>query len=87
MAININWNTFVINIPKADTLLIQSSPTEIRELNLNNFRLTLKDLEDDEDGMSFLKTHNHNPPVTVSGVELEKMSDEELERRIADLSK
>lgn len=70
MAISINWATKVITVPKADMTLIQSSPFEIYELNVNTFRLTLKDLEDDEAGMSFLHTHNHNPPVSVGGVTL-----------------
>jgi hypothetical protein len=47
--------------------LLQSSP-EIRELDLNAFRLELKDLEDGLEGMPFLKTHNHNTEVTLSGL-------------------
>jgi len=73
MAISITWGTKVINVPKADMTLIQSNPVEIRELNLNTFRLTLKNLEDDEDGMPFPNTHNHNPPVSVGGVELARV--------------
>jgi len=73
MAITINWGTFVINVPRNDMLLIQSSPTEVRELNINNFRLSLKDLEDDEAGIVFPKTHDHNPSVTVSGVQLARV--------------
>ena len=73
MAISINWDTKVITVPKADTTLLQSTPTEIRQLNLDTFRLTLKDLEDDPDGMPFLKTHNHNPSVTVGGVVLARV--------------
>ena len=73
MAITINWDTKVITVPKADTTLIQSTPTEIRQLNLDTFRLILKDLEDDFDGMVFDKTHNHNPPVTVGGVVLARV--------------
>lgn len=73
MAITIDWGTLVINVPKADTTLIQAVPTEIRELNLNTFRLALKDLEDSEEGMSYPTTHNHNPPVTVGGVTLARV--------------
>lgn len=73
MAISINWPTGVITVPKADTALIQSSPTEIRQLNLDTFRLTLKDLEDSEDGMPWPKTHNHNTSVTVGGVTLARV--------------
>ena len=73
MAITIDWLTFVINIPKADLTLIQAEPTEIRELNLNDFRLILKDLEDDADGMGFQKTHEHYPEATVGGVTLARV--------------
>lgn len=51
MAITVNWATRVIDIPKADTTLIQSTPTEIRDLDLNAFHLTLRDLEDNVDGI------------------------------------
>lgn len=54
-------------------LLVQSVPTEIRELNINSFRLTLKDLEDDEQGIVRDRTHNNNPPVSVGGVTLARV--------------
>lgn len=73
MAITINWGTKVISVPKADTTLIQTSPTEIRQLNLDTFRLTLKDLEDSEEGMAYPRTHNHNTSVTVGGVTLARV--------------
>lgn len=73
MAISIDWPTGVITVPKADTTLIQSTPTEIRQLNLDTFRLTLKDLEDDPAGMPWPKTHNHNTSVTVGGVTLARV--------------
>ena len=34
-------------------LLVQSVPTEIRELDLDAFRLDLKDIEDNVDGITF----------------------------------
>lgn len=68
MAITIDPLTYVINVPKADLTLIQSSPTEIRELNLNAFRLDLKDLEDDQQGMVMVKTHSHNTEVLLGGI-------------------
>lgn len=70
--ITINWLTRVIDVPKADTTLIQSTPTEIRELNINTFRLALKNIEDD-DGIAFQTTHTHNPEVTVGGVTLARV--------------
>ena len=73
MAITIDWKTSVINIPKSDLTLIQSTPVEIRELNLNYFRLVLKDLEDNPDGMGFLKTHEHFTEVSFGGITLARV--------------
>lgn len=70
MAITIGWAAKIIYVPRADMALIQSSPLEIRELNLNVFRMALKALEASEEGMPFLDTHNHNAEVSVGGVTL-----------------
>ena len=67
MAISIDWGSKIINVPKADMTLIQSSP-EVRELNINTFRLALKALEDDPEGMPFPDTHNHTTEVTLAGL-------------------
>ena len=71
--ISIFWDTRVIFIPKSATTLLQSSPSEIRELDLDVFRLILKDLEDDEEGMIYPVTHNHVAPITVGGVTLARV--------------
>ena len=68
MAITIDWETKIISVPRADMTLIQSVPVEIRELNLNSFRLELKDLEDDEDGIAYIDTHSHNTEVLLGGI-------------------
>lgn len=68
MAATIDWATRVISIDRASMTLVQSSPTEIRELNLNEFRLNLKDLEDDPEGMVFPTTHTHNTEVLLGGI-------------------
>lgn len=73
MAITINWGTKVINVPKADLTLLQSTPTEIRQLNLNTFRERLNDLQDDPEGMTFPTTHRHNTSLTVGGVNLARV--------------
>ena len=73
MAISVNWPIKVINVPKADMTLVQSNPFEIRQLDLNVFRLALKDLEDNADGMPFPKTHNHNTEITVAGITLSRV--------------
>jgi len=67
------WGSKVIFVPKSETLLLQSVPIEIRQLNINDFRMILKDLEDDSDGMTFLDTHRHNPTVDVGGVVLARV--------------
>ncbi len=74
MAISINWAHKIINVHKVDLLLISAGPPqEIRQLDLDWFRLQLKDLEDSEEGILAVDTHNHNPPVTVGGVTLARV--------------
>lgn len=73
MAITIEWETKIISIPKADLELIQSVPTEIRELNIDTFRLVLRGLEDSEVAIPFLRTHDHFFPVDVGGVTLARV--------------
>lgn len=70
MAISVDPQTFVITVPKADLTLVQTSPTEIRQLDLNIFRLALKDWEDDglAGGITFLRTHTHNTEVLLGGI-------------------
>jgi len=65
VSISINWGTKVIYVPKSFLTLIGGS---IYELDTNDFRLALKDLEDDPEGMPFPKTHNHNTEVTLGGL-------------------
>jgi len=64
MAITVNWSTKLITIPQADLTFISGT---LYELDTDAFRLVLKDLEDDEEGMPFLDTHRHNTEVTVAG--------------------
>ena len=73
MAITINWDTKVINVPKEDMTLIQSTPTEIRELDVDWFRMELKDLEDNVEGQPFSDTHRHNTEVTLGGLTLARV--------------
>lgn len=62
--ISVNWPTGVIFVPQADLTLVSGTTYQ---LDLNAFRLALKDLEDDEEGMPWPKTHNHNTEVTLAG--------------------
>lgn len=68
MALSVDPLTYVITVPKADLTLIQSVPTEIRELNLNTFRLNLKGWEDEIEGIVQTKTHTHNTEVSLGGL-------------------
>jgi len=70
MAITINWATKVISVPQADLTLISGV---LYELDIDVFRLTLRNLEDNADGMSFDQTHLHNTTVTVGGVTLARV--------------
>lgn len=73
MAITIDYSTFTINVPRTDMLLVSSSPTEIRELNINDFRQELNDLMDDVEGMAHPTNHEHTAPKTVAGVTLARV--------------
>lgn len=68
MAISIDWGTKIISIPKNYLTLVQSSPVEIYDLPLNQFRLDLKAEEASLAGMPFLKTHKHNTEVLLGGI-------------------
>lgn len=64
MAISINWGTKVISILKADLSHISGNTYK---LDVDWFRLKLKDLEDGEAGMPYPDTHRHNTQVTIGG--------------------
>lgn len=65
MAISVDPMTYVITVPQADLTPLGGS---LYQLDVNQFRLWLKDWEDDENNAPFLKTHNHNTEVTLSGL-------------------
>lgn len=73
MPISVDWPTKVINVPKDYTTLVQLVPFEIRELDIDNFRLDLRELEAEFQGMGWERTHNHNTTVTVGGVTLARV--------------
>ena len=64
MAISINCATKVISVPKAYLTLVSGS---LYEMNVNTFRLDLKDWEDSDVGMAMPDTHRHNVAVTLAG--------------------
>ncbi len=65
MAISVNWITGEISIPQADLTPLGGS---LYQLDMDVFRLALKDLEYSEEGMPWPRTHDHNTEVTFSGV-------------------
>ena len=68
MATSVDWgNTKVITVPRADMTLLQASP-EIRQLNVDEWRLELRALEDDVDGAPWSRTHDHTTDDVIQGV-------------------
>ncbi len=70
MTISVNWDTQVITVEQSD---LTSLGGGVFELDIDVFRLALKDLEDDPEGMPFPTTHSHNTTVTVGGVTLARV--------------
>ena len=68
MATFINWITGVITVPRADMELITMSPYEMRRLKTNEWRVELRDLEDDVDGRLWPRTHDHNEDVPIGSI-------------------
>lgn len=64
---------YVINVPRADLFLLQVSPSEIRQLNIDAFRIILNALMESEEGIPFPTNHEHTPPFTISGVTLARV--------------
>ena len=53
MTISIDWGTRVITVNKVDMTLVATTPYDVYELDLDTFRLALRDLEDGAEGMHF----------------------------------
>lgn len=66
----VDWATKIIYVQKDYMSVVQTTPTEIRELNTLILHQDLRDLEDDEEGIVFDFTHNFVGPITVGGVAL-----------------
>ena len=76
MAITIDYSDpaqRVINIPRADMTLIATVPAELRQLNLDDLRIELGDLQDDAAGVWATTAFFHTPPLTISGVTLARV--------------
>ena len=70
MSVSIDWITKVITIPQAYLTPLGGG---IYELDIDQFRLDLRDLEDGETGVVFLPTHQHNTEVVLSGATYSRM--------------
>ena len=70
MSLSIEWATKVITIPQS---YLTPKGGSTYELDVNAFRLDLKSIEDDAEGMVFLDTHRHNTEVTVGGMTLARV--------------
>jgi len=65
MAITIDPATFVISIPQSFLTLVSGI---LWDLDVNAFRLALKEITASEFGIPLLDTHKHNTEVVLSGV-------------------
>lgn len=65
MVISVDWGTRVISVPQSFLSFVSGT---LYALDTDVFRLALKDLEDDSEGIPFLDTHSHNTQVTIAGV-------------------
>jgi hypothetical protein len=72
VAYSVDWPTGVITIPRLDLQLVQASP-EIRQLDLDAFRLQMRELEASEAGEVWPYAVNHVAPLTVSGTQLARV--------------
>lgn len=66
--ITVDWPNKVIFIPKAFCEISQTTPIEIRNLDLNLFRLELLKLESSPEGMPYPRTNKHNTEVLLGGI-------------------
>ncbi len=62
---SVNWVTQVISVPQSDLTLISGT---LYEHDTNEFRKQLNALSDDEEGMPYPRTHDHQTTYTVAGV-------------------
>jgi hypothetical protein len=70
MPISVDWGNKIINIPQD---YLTQVGVGVYELDLDELRLDLKALEDDEEGMPFPDTHKHNAAVTMAGITLSRV--------------
>lgn len=68
MALDINWVTGVIFIPRADMPIVQSTPVEVRSLDIPQFHRDLRSIHASVQGAPYPTTHTHILTYTASGL-------------------
>jgi hypothetical protein len=63
--LSVDWLNKVIFVPR---FFLTFNGGTSYTLDTNLFRLALRDLEDNEEGMAHVHTHNHNTTVVLAGV-------------------
>jgi hypothetical protein len=63
--VTVDWGTGVIFVAQSDLTFVSGV---LWTLNVDDLRLTLKSLEDDEPGQPFLDTHDHGTEKVLAGV-------------------
>jgi hypothetical protein len=64
MPVTVDWGTKVISVPQSYLTFVSGT---LYEMDTDQFRLDLKELEASQAGMPFLDTHQHNTEVTIAG--------------------
>ena len=67
--ITVDWVTRVITVPRAYLTPLGGAEYE---LDTNQFRLDLKALEDDAEGIVHIDTHRHNTVVVLGGIAFDR---------------
>lgn len=65
MPLSVDWSSKVITVPQS---YLTPQGGGVYEMNVNQFRLDLKDIEDGEQGIVFPDTHRHVTETTLGGV-------------------
>lgn len=73
MTVSIDHVTNIITIEQLDMTLVQSSPFDIYELDLDVLHNTLRTLEANEESTIYPRTHDHNTVVTIGGLVLARV--------------
>jgi len=65
MSVSIDWATRIITVSQS---FLTPVGVGLFEMNVNDFRMALNDLQDNLEGMPYPTTHNHNTEVIIGGV-------------------